>query len=385
MSKLKILPGKTFWVPFVVLSLIVLTFPFLVNAFEIKTGNSIYINKDETVSGNLYSASKNITIDGKIEGDVICASNNITVNGEVAGDIICASQNININGELAGDLRLAGENVTINGQVEKNASVMCSKLNIGQEGKVGWDILVLGQTASVQGEVGRNIHGILSQIDVQGKIKENINLKLAPNKEKDFIPITVSENAVIGKNIRYTAGKKGVIPDNAVAGEIQHQFPKTEWDFWSWGWKKIYSIFSAFIIGLILITLFKKQTLEITENIINKPVPSVLWGVAVMFLTPIIAFVLMVTFIGLPLALMLGALWLIAMFLSKVIVGIAVGLKIIKKKENKEKNLMLAMIMGIVLVYLVLSIPVIGFVLSIITIWLGLGGIWLSLKKSINN
>ena len=122
---------------------------------------------------------------------------------------------------------------------------------------------------------------------------------------------------------------------------------------------------------------------------LNKAGASIGWGAVVMLLTPIIAILLLITVIGIPLAAILIGLWFIALLISKVLVGITIGRLLLRKnkepenkKEEKKNSLMLPMVIGITLSWLIFSAPVIGWLLSLVALWWGLGGIWLQFRKA---
>ena len=111
--------------------------------------------------------------------------------------------------------------------------------------------------------------------------------------------------------------------------------------------------------------------------------PSFGWGIIALLLTPIIVVILLITIIGIPLSLILLALWLVALCLSKILAGILVGRSLLNNYWPKKKDsLISAMIIGIVIAYLIFSLPIIGGFISLLAMLWGLGGIMLSLKKA---
>ena len=361
-----------------------LIIPISAKAFAVKTGDSIYIAKDQTIEGNLYAAGANITVDGAITGDVICAGQTININGIVEGDVICAGQSVNIDGAVNGSVRVAGNSININGQVAHNAMVFGAAINLGTEASVGWDMLIGAATGEIRGKVGRDLYGGVASATIAGEIGKDVRLKI-DNQKSDKSGLTIIDGATIGGNIIYTDKAEASIAKNVViAGEITHNLPKVRKDktITSWGWGRLYSIFSALVIGLVLISLWHKQIKKLTDKMLNKVGPSIGWGVIVMFLTPIIAILLLITLIGIPLAFILIGVWLIALCVSKILVGILVGRNIAAKIWSKQKDsLIFAMVIGIIITWIIFSIPVIGWLFCLVAMWWGLGGIWMYFKK----
>jgi len=363
-----------------------LILPTTVLAFEVKADDSVYVGKDQTVEGNLFAAGTNITVDGTVTGDIICAGQTININGTVEGDVICAGQSISIDGTVNGSARIAGNSMIINGSVARNVMAFGATVNLGTEGTVGWDMLIGAASGEIRGKVGRDLHGGAANVIIAGEIGNNVKLE-TENQDKEKSGLTITDGAVIGGSVSYKDKNEAAIAEGAtIAGEVTHNLPKIKKSkenftrFWAWG--KLYSIFSALVIGLVLISLWGKQIKELTDKMLDKAGASIGWGAVVMLLTPIIFILLLITVIGIPLAFLLIGVWLITLFISKVLVGILVGRSLLEKFWKKRKeSLIWAMIIGVAIVKIICSIPVIGWLFCLVAIWWGMGGIWLYFKK----
>lgn len=375
--------------------LIILMLPLSVWAYQTKTGTSVYVNKDETVAGNLYAAGMNITVDGKVNGDVICAGQTININGEVAGDVICAGQVININGKIGGSVRSAGNAVMINNSVARNVMAFGASVILGDKAEIGWDVLTAGAVVDIKGKINGDLTGAGANYFINAEIKKNVKLILDAQSQKaknktDQELVTITKDAKIGGDFIYTAASDAKIEDGAkITGKTERLEPKLKASKKTVAmtsvWSGIVCLFSSIVVGLILITIGKRQ-LKDTFEIMNKKIwPTLGWGLVVAFIGPIVLILLMITIIGIPLALIIGALWLIALYISKIITGLLIGQwLLIKFWKSKKESMIWALVIGIVIVCLISPIPVIGWLFAfIITLW-GLGGIWqylLSLKK----
>ena len=364
---------------------LLLIIPISAKAFAVKTGDSIYVAKDQIIEGNLYAAGLSITVDGTVTGDVICAGQTVNINGTVEGDVICAGQSVNINGAVNGSVRVAGNSININGQIARNVMAFGAAVNLGAEASVGWDMLIGAATGEIRGKVGRDLYGGVASATIAGEIGKDVRLKI-DNKKSDKSGLIIMDGAIIGGSVVYTDRTEASIASSAViAGEITHNLPKVrkEKTITAWGWGRLYSIFSALVVGLVLISLWHKQIKKLTDKMLDKVGPSIGWGVIVMFLTPIIAILLLITLIGMPLAFILIGVWLIALFISKILVGILIGRELLKRFwEKKKDSLLLAMVIGIVITWIIFSLPVIGWLLCLVAMWWGVGGIWLYFRKT---
>ena len=373
---------------------LLLVIPLAAKAYAIKTGGSVYVGKNETISGNLFAAGSNITVDGRVIGDVICAGQAISINGKVDGDVICAGQAISINGEIGGSVRVAGNTININNKIARNAMAAGSSVILNKDAVVSWDMLTAGAFIDIRGKINGDLQGAGANIDIAGQIGKSVNLilnnKIRPqntafnmNKNEG---LKIEKEAVIGGNVIYSDNNDAQIDQAAtIKGEVTHKYPKTPeirkyWGAWLWG--RLIGFFAALVVGLVLITLGHKQIIRATDLMKEKIWPSLGWGLVVLFLLPIIVILMMVTMIGIPLALIILALWLIALYISKILVGIMIGRRLIGKvMPSKKDSLIWAMIGGIFILWIIISIPFIGWIISFLALLWGLGAIALFLKE----
>jgi hypothetical protein len=367
-----------------------LAIPAVTHAFSVKTENSVNIDKNEVIDGNLFAVGNNISVDGKVKGDIFCAGQSININGEVEGDVICAGQMININGKVGGNVRVLGNSTTISSEVSRSVMAAGASINLDQSANIGWDAYLAGASINTKGKIGRDLNCAGSDINIAGEVGKNVKANLdQSNKERlsQTSHLVISKGAIINGNLSYYDYQNANIDKEAqVKGSTEKKEPKwtakKERTAGDWLFGELYSIFAALVIGLVIISLWKKETIEIINTIKTKPVQTIGWGAVVLFITPIISLILIFTLIGIPLAFIMLLIWIIGLIVAKVFTGILVGRYIIENtwKEKKE-NIFIIMIGGIIITWLIFSVPFIGWVFYLAALLWGLGGIFVLLKK----
>lgn len=346
-------------------------------AMDTKAGNSIYVAKEEIITGNFYAVGSTITIDGDIGGDLIAAAQTINVNGRIEGDIIAAAQNIVINGEVGGNIRIAGNSLTVNGAVARNVNLFGANIVIGNNAKIGWDVFAAAANVEIRGDIAGTLSGQAEKVTIAGKIGENIKLKLSGNEKEELI---IAPGALVAGNLTYTSIKAAKISESkAIGGKIQQNIPKIEKNqaFISWLFRKLFAIFSALVVGLALVLIFKKIIPKILAKMGENPLKTMLPGLIIMFIVPPIALILILTFIGIPLALIISAWWLVATYIARIIAAILAGQIIVKYLFKKNNfNLFWSLILGVFVCWLLFAIPFVGWIIYLFATWLGLGGIY---------
>jgi len=354
-------------------------------AASTQAGDTVYVAKDEIVSGNLYAAGQTITVDGTISGDLIAAAQTININGRVEGDIIAFTQDLTINGEVGGNVRVAGSSLTINGTVARNVNAFGADIIFGSNSRVGWDVYLAGANVETRGTIDGNLSGWANKTLITGKIGKDVNLKLSSGGQG----LVIEPGAIVNGDVIYASQTAAQISDQAsIAGKTQQQTPPAKNINWwlLWLWEKLFAIFSALVVGLVLIFIGKNITPKILNKIEKEPVKMILPGLIIMFVLPPAAVALMFTIIGIPLALIISAWWLVATYVAKIFTAILVGKLLINKINKSEKtNLLVSLILGVVVCWLLFAIPFIGWILGLVAIWLGLGGLWTYASHQLRN
>lgn len=360
-----------------ILALIFVSIPLSAHAFAVKNENNISIPAGETIEDNLYATAQNITVDGDIKGDLICATNDLTVNGNIEGDLICAAENIKVNSTIQGSARLAAKQIKINGEIGRNANLFALDIYLNENAKIAKDLFVLGAKGDIRGTVGADLHGLLEKATIAGNIERNVFLQLNDMQEASQKPILVEESANIGGSLNYTSFETGkIINTEKIQGEINHSLPKKQNEKVTifTAWFDLFSIFSALVIGLVIITLFPKKVILFMQALKDNTGRKIGIGALILFFTPIVCFLLFFTIIGIPLSLIIFILWLILNYITKILIGIFIGNKLIQKMNPKKKvKLFWSMVFGILITWTIFSIPIFGWALSLIAICWGLG------------
>ncbi|QQG52344.1 MAG: polymer-forming cytoskeletal protein [Candidatus Falkowbacteria bacterium] len=336
----------------------------------------ILIAENDVVSGNLLAASKNITVDGTVSGDVIAAAQSITINGRVEGDVLAVAQNVVVNGEVGGNIRVLGNSVTINSQVARNVNAFGADIVISKDARIGWDAMLFASSAQIKGAITGGLTAYVQNVIISGKIGKNADLKTYDKNQAQRIIIT--KESIINGDLNYTSTTRAEIESGAnISGQINYQAPiiQKKNNVSAWIWARVFSILSMILIGLIFLFITTKHTNNILKTLKTKPAKSFLIGAIIFLIIPPLAIVLAITIIGLPLAAILLSLWLAGMFLAKTMVAIFMGNLLIKDLIKKPQTpLFWSLIFGTFIMSILFSLPVVGWIISLLTIWLGLGG-----------
>jgi hypothetical protein len=136
----------------------------------------------------------------------------------------------------------------------------------------------------------------------------------------------------------------------------------------------------GFIVALILTTLAIVIIGGKSVENIEKKMTGSIWkavgiGAISFFALPIVGIALMVSGFGAFLGIVCFLIWLTILLLALFFAGISLGELLIRKIGKKEKSkFILNSLIGVLIGYVLIIIPVLGFILFFFGLWWGIGG-----------
>lgn len=378
------------------LAIISLTFIALTVALPVfATGNiknteeNVVVSENELVPYNFVSTGGMVDFQGEAQKDVIVAGGTVNISGPVHGDVIVGGGNVKIDGNVDGNVRALGGTIDINGKVGKNVTVGGGNITLGNDSEVGWDVIIGGGNVLLKGKIGGDVNIWAGTLTLGGEIGGNVATHIANDGRLGILP-----NTKINGSLSYWSVNELKIPEKVTVGggvkynsTFEQVAKKSKQKFLSvYVFGIIISIFSALIIGLIIVNLCKEQVNKITEKMLKHPLLSFGWGFVYLIIIPIISFIFLIFIITIPMTVIIMILYGLALYLTNIFVAIFIGSKILKfykRSENKEVSqenesetkveksvLMKSMIVGVIVYVLITSIPIIGWIIRLLaTIW----------------
>lgn len=332
-----------------------------------QTGQNVNIPKDKVIDSSFYAAGRTLDISGTINGDLFCAGQNITISANVKGDVICAGQNIRVSGNVDGDARVVGQTVEISGSITRNVSAAGQTVTLESTGKVGQDMSATSGDVNINGAVGRDALLNGKNVNVDGTIGRDVRANDSQ--------LSLGASAKVGGKIDYTsANEANINPSAKVNGKVTRTQPPAHAHHYgvpyvaSFVWA-LYMFLSLLLLSVVLALLFPRAFHATTEQGVKHPGRSALTGVIAFVAAPFVFIALMLTVVGIPLALLFGLAWLLTLLLSGPFFAYFVGRLIL----TESKMPALIMLVGAAIVLALYIVPIIGPVLAVIALILGNG------------
>lgn len=377
---------ERFTIFLVALFVLVLFSSLPVYAAQFKAGDEVNIRQEKVIDDDLYLFAGVVTVDGTVKGDLLVWAGNVTINGNVTGDVVAGGGTVIINGAVGDDLYVMGGMVTVNDKVSSDVMATGGSVTFGSDAGIGRDLITAAGNVVVRGDVGRKL--TIRAGNVQ--LADRVGGKAVINADT----LRLSSDARLDGDLTYTSPNKLVMEEGAeVAGKIKHREPpKPEAPeipaflapLGVFGvmiayvlgliLSILFALVSLFVVGMVIALFFPNTTKMVSDRVFATPWPCFGYGFAVLFLTPVLIIILMATVIGIPLALILLALFGIAAYIAKVFVCIHIGEKTIWLFDKEAKPALgWSLLLGIVLYIIIGFIPVIGGLVKFAVLLAGLG------------
>ena len=353
----------------VVLALMLELTPAL--ATEVRSGMSVVVDAGATINDELYASGQNVAIDGIVSGDLMAVGSQVSLRGKVGRSASLMGSTVDVSGSVGDNLRAAGARVSVSGKVGDNASLAGATVTLTKAASVGRDLQAAAGDLRIEGSVGRNLRAAGGQVTIKGTIGGKARI--------DASQLTLGPKALIKGDLIYSSPQKADIADGArVLGEktykpvpVREKREAKGWKFALW----LVSFIALYALGAVVIAFAPATVASSADRVIRAPWISLLVGFLVLVAVPVAVLIIMATLIGIPLALILLAMYLIMIYISRLFVSAAIGRWLFAKFGRPQVSLYLGLLVGLLILWLLLLIPFAGWLIHLVAIFLGIGGL----------
>jgi cytoskeletal protein CcmA (bactofilin family) len=429
---------------FSVLALLLITLLVFVPAayaFDGRSGDKIEIGAGEIVNDDLYVGADTFVMDGTVNGDVVAAGSAIVINGTVDGDVIAAGKTITINGTVTGSARIAGMALTLgpNAKIGKDVMGAAYSLETKVGSSIGKDLVYAGYQLFSGGDVARNMNMGAEGAEINGKVGGYVKAEVgdASDKKQDSVRFSefmkdvppmpsvnpglkLGDNAKIFGTLTYTSKDDAAIPASVITGEVTHLMPKPEKNKINedvpatpqalavgWALNSIRYLVALLIVALLGAWLLPTWVKQPAEALQGKPMASLGWGFLSFILFWIVAlpvalvvvillgiFLGVLTLGGLSATVIISGLAVLAIlttlfvfiltYFTEVVVGYWAGKLLLSRfAPSAAENIFWCTLLGVLLIAIVASIPVLGWLAVWVATFFGLGALLLFIRSKL--
>ncbi len=322
---------------------------------------------DGIIEDDLYVAGGNVIIEGTVKGDVVAAGGNVIVKGNITQDLIAAAGEVTIDGIVGDDVRAFGGTISIKGNVGDDVIVAGGDVYLPNTASIGGDLVLGVGQCTLSGDVAGNVTGGMETFTVYGNIGKNVDISVGK--------LYVDPAANVGGKLKYRSSSESDIPENINASNVTFLYQEKEGDegfslFW---W--IIKYLSIVLVGLVSLAIWPNRTVRVAEGIPKEPIKNLLIGLAFVVAAFVVAFALFISLIGIPLSIALLFIVFFDLYAARFFAGMWVGNVIFRKLEKQSRPWM-DLVLGVFILLLLTSIPIVGSLFYVAFTLMAIGNIY---------
>ncbi len=334
-------------------------------------------------SNELWVAADSITISGQMEQAFFGAARTANLNGVFGQDIWLLAERLEGSPFVRQNVRLAAkEDIHFEGRCDGNLMAFAGDMiEIGGLARVGGNALIMAPKVILSGHIEGNVRVLASQLIVAGRIDGDIDAR--PGH------INVLPGAQIGGQIRHRddsdPGERArLVPRVRRSRPVEPGIQPVRREWVATGWLGQVYLFGATLLGglffLVLLPEYAGRSVRCVRSSFWK---SFLAGAIWFIFIPLGILLVALTLIGLPLALVLALLYGILLYASRMIVALALGGILLRRRGVQSfGTATIALLLGLLFLYLGVNVPIIGPWITWIVMLSGFGALLLAMRPA---
>jgi len=355
-----------------IISLLVVMTTFLPVLSNAQQVGEVVIKRG-VVDDDLYLAGAQVDLYATVNGDAVIAGGQLNLEGDISGDVIAAGGSISLRGAVADDARLAGGEIRVAGRVGDDFVAAGGRIHISPVARIGGRAWISGGELRIDGQVAEELRASGGRVVITGVVNGNVELWADE--------IVIEETAVISGNLHYKSSHEASIASGArIEGEVRHTLVETDMKpvVASVVFAALAVLLSIIITAIVLYLLFPDFSLHVCQSLRNEPWLSLGVGLAVFAGVPLLGVILFSTALGVWLALILLAIYLVMLlagyFVGALFVGNA-GLDLLRKTEVSKALRAIALAIAIFALAVINLVPLLGSLVNWAVLLLGVGAL----------
>jgi len=332
-----------------------------------------HVSVSGVIGDDLYLAGGQVDMLADVQGDVVVAGGQLNIEGHVSADVTAAGGQIDLRGVVGDDARIAGGNIRVAATIKDDLVAAGGKLDVIKTAKVGGNAWLSGGEVYIDGHIQHALRVNGGKVVMSGEIDGDAEIWADE--------IVITDSALIKGKLHYSSPNPAKLADGArIEGEVTHTpvnipvAPIIAGAFFV----GLMIFFSLAVTGIVLYLIFPGVAEACSKTNQNKPWASLGYGLAVFAAVPVIIVILFSTGIGLLLALLLLAAYLLVL-LTGYIVGAyfvaSIGLRKMNRAEAGKTTQVIFLTLALLVLSLVNFVPVIGSLLNWYVLLAGMGAL----------
>jgi hypothetical protein len=330
-----------------------------------------------------FAAGDSVRVTSPVGGDAILAGNQVEVLEEVGGDLLAAGQDIRIEKAVKDGVFAVGNRVSVDGSVARNVRAAGGTVEIGSGAKIDGNASLAGGRVRVLGPIDGYLQAAGGHVLLDAPVAGDVDVNGGD--------IELGPNARVGGKLRYTTGSElHRDASSQIQGGVERVDRKVLWPQWmrgrvghrgGWGWSLGIVLLAAVLIGAL-----PGLGRRLGDTVNSRWGWALLVGFIALVCIPALAVLLLITLVGIPLALILAAAYFLLLLLGYAATGVAVGDIALRRLAPSHTNdagwRILSAALAMAAVSLLVRVPVLGGLVGLAALLIGIGALLLQMRRT---
>lgn len=349
-------------------------FPLLASAETVvRTGDSVSIASSQIVENDLYVAGGSVTHSGQVREDLYVVAGTLTVNGLVGNDLTAFAGTAQIHAPVEDDVRVVGGDVVISEDVGGDVFVMGGMLKVLSSATVAGNVYFYGGEAEIEGVVSGAIMGRAESFTINSEVG---------GMDVLAVGIELGDRAIVRGDVHYSGVTElNRAPGAVVEGDMLRGASAAEKS--QGGNAGLIFMLAWIFTTLVFFLLLRPHLSRLLDELKSEPLRIGLIGLISVFAAPILSVVLLVTVLGAWIGLVLLLTTILKFIFGIIIMPILVGGYLMSFVSKGRKLDLLSVVVGIVAIFILSQIPVVGPLVIAISFVLTIGAVMYAIYKSV--
>jgi cytoskeletal protein CcmA (bactofilin family) len=352
--------------------------PGIVCGMDFTATNQFFCAGNQQIHHELWMMASDVTVDGTANNDLFIAAKTAQFSGVFEDDLWCITEeNVSLSGTARDHVRLLSlKTATVSGQVGNNLVLAASTAKITSEAEVTGDVLVTGENAILAGSIYGQTRIIASQVTLSGVFQGSVRI-IADD-------IVIQPDTRIDGDLVYTSdqelfpGDRVQIAGNLVRSTFTEEPTKPVFEVWKdrLVWQFVL-LMGALVAGSVWTSLFPSGTERALVALHLSIGRCALTGLVACCLIPLLILFSLFTLIGTPLGVLMLCGYIILLYLAKIVLALHIGGRLLRRRQTQPapSRTLGTMALGLLVLYLLSSLPMIGFSITVLITVIGVGAL----------
>src|SRR5574340_865120 len=315
------------------------------------------------VAGDLIAAGGNVDVDDRVDGDALLSGGNLRVTGAVGDALYAGAGQMTISGSIAHNARIAGGRVEVDPRAVIGGNLSVAGGQVGMAGEVRGYVQAAGGNIYINGPVGGDVVAAGGQVELGPRARIAGELRYASREELRRDPAAQVADGI--KRMQADIGWRREQREIRGAGWI-----------WTAG---------LMVLAAVLVMAAPAFTARVAGTVQTRIGWSLLIGFIALVCVPVVIVLLLVTIIGIPVALLTLVLYLALLLAGYAVTGIGLGDWVLKRWRGAAVSTgwrALAALLAVLVIALLGRLPFIGGLIVFAALLAGLGALVMQLRPA---